>query len=56
VSGATFYKWRAKFGGIEVSDAKKLKALEAENAKLKKLLAEQMMDVPTLKEMLGKNF
>ena len=43
-------------GGMEVSDAKKLKALEAENAKLKKLLAEQMMDVSTLKEMLGKNF
>jgi len=49
VSDATFYKWRAKFGGMEVSDAKKLKALEAENAKLKKLLAEQMMDVSTLK-------
>ena len=56
VSDATFYKWRAKFCGMEVSDAKKLKALEAENAKLKKLLAEQMMDVSTLKEMLGKNF
>ena len=56
VSDATFYKWRAKFGGMEVSDAKKLKALEAENAKLKKLLAEQMMDVSTLKEMLRKNF
>lgn len=56
VSDATFYKWRAKFGGMDVSDAKKLKALEAENARLKKLLAEQMMDVSTLKEMLGKNF
>ena len=55
VSDATFYRWRAKFGGMEVSDAKKLRALEAENAKLKKLLAEQMMDVSTLKEMLGKN-
>lgn len=55
VSDATFYKWRSKYGGMEVSDAKKLKALEAENAKLKKLLAEQMMDVSTLKEMLGKN-
>jgi hypothetical protein len=53
---STENKWRAKFGGMEVSDAKKLKALEAENAKLKKLLAEQMMDVSTLKEMLGKNF
>jgi putative transposase len=56
VSDATFYKWRARFGGMEVSDARKLRALEAENAKLKKLLAEQMMDVSTLKEMLGKNF
>jgi putative transposase len=56
VSDATFYKWRSKYGGMEVSDAKKLKTLEAENAKLKKLLAEQMMDVSTLKEMLGKNF
>ncbi len=56
ISDATFYKWRSKYGGMEVSDAKKLKALEVENAKLKKLLAEQMMDVSTLKEMLGKNF
>jgi len=56
VSDATFYKWRSKYGGMEVSDAKKLKALEVENGKLKKLLAEQMMDVSTLKEMLGKNF
>ena len=56
VSDATFYKWRSKFGGMEVPDVKKLKSLEAENAKLKKLLAEQMMDVSTLKEMLGKNF
>ncbi len=56
VSDVTFYKWRSKYGGMEVSDAKKLKTLEAENAKLKKLLAEQMMDVSTLKEMLGKNF
>jgi putative transposase len=56
VSDATFYKWRSKYGGMEVSDARKLKGLEAENAKLKKWLAEQMMDVSTLKEMLGKNF
>lgn len=56
VSDATFYKWRAKYGGMDVSDAKKLKALETENAKLKKLLAEQMLDVSTLKEMLEKNF
>jgi putative transposase len=56
ISDATFYTWRSKYGGMEVSDAKKLKALEAENAKLKKLLAESVMDVSTLKEMLGKNF
>ena len=56
VSDATFYKWRSKYGGMEVSDAQRLKALESENAKLKKMLAEQMMDVATLKEMLGKNF
>jgi len=56
VSDAAFYKWRSKFGGMEVPDVKKLKSLEAENAKLKKLLAEQVMDVSTLKEMLGKTF
>ena len=56
ISDATFYKWRSKYGGMEVSDAKKLKALEEENRKLKKLLAEQMLDNATLKEMLGKNF
>jgi len=56
ISDATFYKWRSRFGGMEVSDAKRLKTLELENAKLKKMLAEQMLDVATLKEMLGKNF
>ena len=56
ISDATFYKWRSKYGGMEVSEAKRLKALEAENAKLKKMLAEQMLVVTTLKEMLGKNF
>ena len=56
ISDATFYKWRSKFGGIEVSEAKRLRTLEDENAKLKKLLAESMMDVSTLREMLGKNF
>lgn len=56
VSDATFYKWRSKYGGMEVSEAKRLKTLEEENAKLKKLLAESMMDVSTLREMLGKNF
>jgi putative transposase len=56
ISDATFYKWRAKYGGMDVSDARKLKALEEENRRLKKLLAESMLDVATLKEMLGKNF
>ena len=56
ISDATFYKWRSKYGGMEVSDARRLKMLENESAKLKKMLAEQMMDVATLKEMLGKNF
>ena len=56
VSNATFYKWRGKFGGMEVSDARKLKALEDENRRLKKLLAESILDVSTLREMLGKNF
>jgi len=53
VSEPTFYKWRSKYGGMEVSDAKRLKALEEENAKLKKLLAGSMLDVSTLREMLG---
>ena len=56
VSGATFYKWKAKYGGMEVSEAKRLKTLEDENRKLKRLLAEQVMDNATLKEMLTKNF
>ena len=56
VSDATFYKWRSKFGGMEVPEAKRLKALEEENGKLKRLLADAMLDVSTLKEMLGKNF
>lgn len=56
VSDATFYKWRSRFGGMDVSDARRLKGLEDENRKLKKLLAESMMDNATLKEMLTKNF
>jgi putative transposase len=56
ISDATFYKWRSKYGGMDVSDAKKLKALEDENRKLKKLLAETVLDASTLKEMLAKNF
>jgi putative transposase len=54
ISDATFYKWRSKYGGLEVSDARKLKALEEENRQLKKLLAESMLDASTLKEMLRK--
>ena len=56
VSDATFYKWRSKFGGMDVSDARKLKSTEDENRKLKKLLAEAMVDNATRKEMLTKNF
>jgi putative transposase len=56
ISDATFYNWRKKYGGLEVSEAKRLKTLEDENARLKKLLAEQMMDNATLKELLAKNF
>ena len=56
ISDATFYKWRSKYGGMDVSDARKLKALEEENARLKRLLAESVMDVSALKEMLSKNF
>ena len=51
ISGATFYKWKAKYGGLDVSDAKRLKALEDENAKLKKLLAEAMLDNAMLKDI-----
>ena len=56
ISDATFYNWRSKYGGMEASEAKRLKVLEEENKKLKKLLAESMLDVATLKELLGKNF
>ena len=56
VSDATFYKWRSKYGGMDLSDARRLKALEDENRRLKKLLAESMLDEATLKEMLRKNF
>ena len=51
VSDSTFYKWRSKYVGMEVSEAKRPKGMEAEKAKLKKLLAESMMDVLTLREM-----
>lgn len=51
ISSAAFYKWKAKFGGLDVSDAKRLRALEDENAKLKKLLAEAMLDNAILKDV-----
>jgi putative transposase len=56
VSEATLYNWKAKFGGMDVSDAKRLKQLEDENAKLKKLLAEQMLDVAAMRELLSKKW
>jgi putative transposase len=56
ISEATFYNWKAKYGGMEVSEAKRLKALEEENAKLKKLLAEQMLDVAALRELVSKKW
>jgi len=52
-SDATFYKWRAKYGGMEVSDAKRLRELESENAKLKRLLAEAHLDIHALKGVFG---
>lgn len=55
ISTATFYKWKAKFGGMDVSDAQRLKTLETENARLKRLLADQMLDNTILKDLLGKN-
>ena len=56
ISSATFFKWKAKFGGMDVSDARKLKALEEENAKLKKLLAEAMLDNAMLKGIAAKKW
>ena len=56
ISDAIFCTWRSKYAGLEVSEAKRLKALEEENRKLKKLLLEQMLDAATLREMLAKNF
>ena len=54
ISQNTFYRWKAKYGGMDVSDARKLKSLENENARLKRLLAEQMLDNTVLKDLLGK--
>ena|SRR3990170_42244 len=55
ISGATFYKWKSKYGGLDVSDARRLKALEDENVKLKKLLAEAILDNAILKDVAAKN-
>ena len=56
VSNASIYKWKAKYGGMDVSEAKRLKALEDENARLKKLLADAMLDNSALKDLLGKKW
>jgi len=55
ISDATFYKWKAKYGGLEISEARRLKSVEDENRRLKKLLAEAMLDNAALKDLLGKN-
>jgi putative transposase len=56
ISEATLYNWKAKYGGMEISDAKRLRSLEEENRKLKKLLAESMLDQAALKELLTKKW
>lgn len=56
LSSATFYKWKAKFGGLDVSEARRLKALEDENARLKRMLADAMLDNVALKDLLGKKW
>ena len=56
MSEGTFYTWKSKYGGMTVSEAKRLKALEEENARLKKLLAEQMLDAAAMKELLSKKW
>ncbi len=55
VSDASIYKWKSRFGGMDVSEAKRLRALEDENAKLKRMLADAMLDNVALKDLLGKN-
>ena len=55
MSSGTFYAWKAKFGGMDVLDVKRLKTLEEENRRLKKLLTESMLDVAALKDLLAKN-
>lgn len=56
ISTATFYAWRKKFGGMEASDARRLRELESENARLKKIVADQVLDMTAMKELLAKNW
>lgn len=56
ISDATFYKWKAKYGGLSVSDAKRLRSLEDENGRLKRMLADAMLDNAALKDLLGKKW
>ena len=56
ISEATYYNWKAKFGGMTVSDAQRLKALEAENSKLKRLLADSLLDNAALKDVVGRKW
>ncbi len=56
ISGATFYSWRKKYGGMEASDAKRLRELEAENARLKRIVVDQVLDMSAMKELLGKHW
>ena len=56
ISDATFYKWKSKYGGLQVSEARRLKALEDENTKLKRLLAEAMLDVAMLRDIASKKW
>ena len=56
ISSATFYTWRKKYGGMDASEAKRLRELEVENAKLKRIVADQMLDMTSMKELLAKNW
>ncbi|MEL6451611.1 MAG: transposase [Pseudomonadota bacterium] len=56
ISSATFYNWRKKYGGMDPSEAKRLRELEVENAKLKRIVADQMLDMTSMKELLAKNW
>ena len=56
ISSATFYKWKAKYGGLEAADLKRMRELETENAKLKRMLADAMLDNVALKDLLGKKW